>query len=219
MKIPCEIDKINTIKNGMKIILAIDNDNVEKVMKDIHKYINRSLMLNIEIDKLEEKKKAEMISPLQRKKIYALFNDIANHTGNGEDYVKEIMKKSFYEYTGYPQFSLASCEKEVASDFIEFILNVTFKQGIPINDKPSEIMDDIEKAMLMCIKYKKCSICGKEGEIHHIDTIGMGNNRKKTDDSNYRKICLCRIHHTEAHQKGWTDFSKKYHVKGVIVNV
>lgn len=202
----------------MKITLTVSDENVKPVLKDIYNFIDKKLKVNIEVNAVEEQAKHNLISPEQRKKIYALFNDIADYTGNGQDYVKEIMKKSFLEYSQYKPFSLANCKKELASEFIEFIIQVTFKQGIPIHDTPAEIMDDIERAMLMCIKYKKCSICGQKGEIHHVDTIGMGNNRHKVDDSQHRKICLCRKHHTEVHQMGWTDFEKNYHVKGVIVN-
>lgn len=65
------------------------------------------------------------------------------------------------------------------------------------------------------MKLKKCAICGREGEIHHVDTIGMGNDRRKVDDSDYRKICLCRQHHTEAHNIGMTEFESKYKVYGI----
>lgn len=217
MKIPCEIDNVKTLKKGMKITLTVTDEHVKEVMRDIYNFIDRSLFAEFNINSAEEQEKMNMISPEQRKKIYALFNDIADYTGNGQDYVKEIMKKEFLKYGKYDSFSLANCKRELASEFIEFIINVTFKQGIPIHDTPGKLMDDIEKAMLMCIKYKKCCICGKEGEVHHVDTIGMGNNRKKIDDSKHRKACLCRIHHTESHQKGWKDFSEKYHIKGVIV--
>lgn len=218
MIIPCEIDNIKTLKKGMKITLTVADGNVKPVLKDIYNFIDKNLQVNIQVDSEEEQAKMNMINPEQRKKVYALFNDIADYTGNGQDYVKEIMKKSFLEYSHYEPFSLANCEKELASEFIEFIIQVTFKQGIPIHDTPGKLMDDIEKAMLMCIKYKKCAICGREGEIHHVDAIGMGNNRDKIDDKQHRKVCLCREHHTEAHQKGWKTFSEKYHLKSVIVN-
>lgn len=217
MIFPCEIDNVKTLKRGMKITLVIADEYVRDVLKDIYNFIDKNLQVEIKVDTEKEQEKMNMISPEQRKKIYALFNDIAEYTGNGQDYIKEIMKKSFLEYSKYEPFSLANCSRELANDFIEFILQVTFKQGIPIHDMPVNLMDDIERAMLMCIKYKKCAICGREGEIHHVDTIGMGRNREKTDDSDHRKICLCRKHHTEAHQIGWTEFEKKYHVKGVFV--
>ena len=51
-----------------------------------------------------------------------------------------------------------------------------------------------------------------------VETIGMGNDRRRVDDSGYRKICLCRTHHTIAHQRGMPSFEKMYHVYGIIVD-
>lgn len=36
------------------------------------------------------------------------------------------------------------------------------------------------------------------------------------NDSNLRKLCLCRVHHMEAHQIGRNTFEQKYHVYGII---
>ena len=63
----------------------------------------------------------------------------------------------------------------------------------------------------------KCAVCGKDGEIHHVDTIGMGRDRRTVDDSSYRKICLCRTHHTIAHQRGMQAFEQMYHVYGIVI--
>lgn len=46
----------------------------------------------------------------------------------------------------------------------------------------------------------------------------MGNDRRTYDDRLNRKMCLCRVHHTIAHQKGVVDFQEKYHVYGIIYN-
>lgn len=44
----------------------------------------------------------------------------------------------------------------------------------------------------------------------------MGNNRNTLDDSDHRKICLCREHHTNAHQRGRESLQKMYKVYGII---
>ena len=54
-------------------------------------------------------------------------------------------------------------------------------------------------------------------EIHHEDAIGMGNDRRRVDDSRYKKICLCRMHHTMAHQLGVKRFREMYKVYGIVV--
>lgn len=87
--------------------------------------------------------------------------------------------------------------------------------GIPLLDFALNRTDDIGHYLYACLKLRKCAICGRDGEIHHVDTIGMGNDRRKVDDSDYRKICLCRKHHTEAHSIGMTEFEDRYKVYGI----
>jgi hypothetical protein len=77
--------------------------------------------------------------------------------------------------------------------------------------------DDIGRYLYFCLMNKKCAVCGKDGEIHHEDAIGMGNNRKTLDDSKHKKICLCRLHHTKAHELGVDRFTKIYKVYGIVI--
>lgn len=49
------------------------------------------------------------------------------------------------------------------------------------------------------------------------NTIGMGHDRRRYDDTENRKICLCRMHHIIAHQKGVRDFERDYHVYGIVI--
>ena len=96
-------------------------------------------------------------------------------------------------------------------------MNFAIENGIPLSDLGTNRTDDIGKYLYFCIKHKKCCICGKPGEIHHVDAIGMGNDRRKVDDSNHRKMCLCRMHHTIAHKRGMDAFEQMYKVYGIVV--
>ena len=89
--------------------------------------------------------------------------------------------------------------------------------GVPLTAAGVERTDDIGRYLYYCIKAKKCCVCGKPGEIHHVDTIGMGNDRRKVDDSEYRKMCLCREHHTMWHNLGDERFQKMYKVYGIVI--
>ena len=104
-----------------------------------------------------------------------------------------------------------------AREFINTILEYAIEEGIPLSDAGIERTDDVGKYLYFCIKHKKCAVCGKPGEIHHVDAIGMGRNRKKIDDSYHRKLCLCRLHHTIAHNRGMESFEKMYHVYGIRI--
>lgn len=169
---------------------------------------------------------SRQLSHDQRKKIYATINDIANYSGEynlfGKDATKNLLKSQFVEMTeeekGYGWFSLATCSMELARDFITYLIEFCFENDIPTLVPLIERFDDIERYLHLCCKYKKCAICNDHGEIHHIDVIGMGSNRRKKDDRDHRKICLCRLHHDDAHTIGWPEFAELHHVKGIIYN-
>lgn len=155
------------------------------------------------------------ISAEQRKKAYATINDIASHTGELPGVMKEWLKFLHIYRTGCDYFSLSNCSMDTARAFINTLLDYSLENGIQLLDFAVNRTDDIGHYLYACLKLHKCAICGREGEIHHVDTIGMGNDRKKVDDSEYRKICLCRQHHTEAHSIGMTAFEDRYKVYGI----
>jgi len=157
------------------------------------------------------------ISAEQRKKAYSTIRDIADWTGYLPEEMKEILKYQHMMRTGDVYFSLSNCSMDTAREFINTILEFALENGIPLSDNAIERTDDIGRYLYYCLLHKKCAICGKDGEIHHEDAIGMGNDRTKVDDSSYKKICLCREHHTLAHSLGVIRFREMYKVYGIVV--
>lgn len=157
------------------------------------------------------------ISIEQRKKAYATIRDIADYTGYLPEEQKEWLKYLHIANTGCDYFSLSECSMDTAREFINTILEYAIENGIPLSEQAINRADDIGRYLYFCIMHKKCAVCGKPGEIHHEDAIGMGNDRKTMDDSDHEKICLCREHHTIAHQMGVVRFRKMYKVYGIIV--
>lgn len=159
------------------------------------------------------------ISCEQRKKIYATLQDIGNFTGYTLDEIKEIMKLRFQEKFGIDNFSLSSCSIADAGQFIDFLMDFCFAEDIPLSDLGLNRTSHVSNYLYMCLKHKKCCVCGRSGaDEHHEDAIGMGNDRTQVDDSKKRKISLCREHHTEAHMIGRYQFQEKYHVYGIVYN-
>ena len=155
------------------------------------------------------------ISALQRKKAYATIRDIALYTGYPPEECKELMKYNYMISTGRPYFSLSDCTMDEARQFIDYVLDFSIEEGIPLSEPGVMRADDVGKYLYSCIKHKKCAVCGRDGEIHHVDAIGMGRDRKTVDDTGCRKICLCRNHHIIAHAKGMRAFEAMYHVYGL----
>lgn len=143
---------------------------------------------------------------------------MASYMGDTADNVKETMKNSFIQVTEYEDFLLSDCSKECAGDFIEYLIRICFEMGIPLSESPADGFNDVDKYLEICLQLKKCCICGRPGEVHHRDAIGAGRDRQHYDDSCNRKMCLCRTHHTEAHNIGRDAFESKYHVYGIICN-
>ena len=152
----------------------------------------------------------------QRKKIYALLADIAEHTGYTPDETKQIMKIKFMVSKDKDYFSLKDCSLETAGEFIDFLIDFCFCENIQLSDFGINRTCNVNAFLIMCLKHKKCCICGKPADEHHEDAIGMGNNRRKVDDSKKRKMALCREHHEERHKMGEYSFNAKYHVYGVV---
>ena len=200
------LDKYREVDNGTEIIIRIPD-------KKIGEFLSQKCI-----------KKAEMrfddgriISIEQRKKAYATIRDIADYTGYLPEEQKEWLKYLYIQKTGDDYISLSDCSMDQAREFINVILEYAIESGIQLSEQAINRTDDIGKYLYFCIKHKKCAICGQDGEIHHEDAIGMGNDRKTLDDSKHKKICLCRKHHTIAHQMGVERFTKMYKVYGIIV--
>lgn len=158
------------------------------------------------------------ITPMQRKKAYALIRDVSRWTGYTVLESKEQMKVEYVVRTGEEWFSLSDCSVSVTRAFISIMMEFCFENNIPFKDKGLALTDDINHYLFICIKHRKCAICGKKADIHHVDTVGMGRNRRKVDHTENRLIALCRDHHIKAHSMGQEQFDKKHHVSGIKVN-
>ncbi|QXN67732.1 hypothetical protein [Mycolicibacterium phage J1] len=204
-----QIKAIKETEEGTDLIVHVP----EKVGHKIVKYRNGNL-INAEI-RIDDNR---TITAEQRKKIFATIRDIANYLGDWPEYYKEFLKFNFCMEKGMDYFSLSDCSISVARDFITYLIDFILKEDIPLSNAALKRTEDIDHYLWGCIKYKKCAICGKAGETHHWDAIGMGRDRKVYDDSKHRKIQLCRTHHAEAHKVGRDTFGAKYHVYGIVYN-
>ena len=160
------------------------------------------------------------ITDKQRRKIFALVNDIEAHTGQPRDYLREMFADYVRTLEGYEErLSLASCSKQQASEIIEVIIMWVFQQNIPLNYKTSDLMKEDKAFLYMTVLKRKCAICGKHAELAHRYAIGRGRNRKKMDHYGNQVLGLCSSHHREQHQIGIDSFNKKYHLENSWVDV
>ena len=167
----------------------------------------------------------QIISAAQQGLVYSLFNDIRvwqgeSHRRVGIEKAKKMLKESFCAEANVPMFSLSDVSMTIASDFIDYVLDFTFVNDIPLRLKPFEIAKTVRNWSYLCFKRRKCTVCQKShAEVHHLDTVGIGMNRNKVDHSKMQLIMLCREHHQEAHNIGDETFLTKHYVAGIFVPV
>lgn len=161
---------------------------------------------------------ARTISPAQRMAIYALFRDIANWSGHLPEEIKELLKYDFMARTGYSHFSLSDVDKRTAYEFMQHLIEFVLMHDIPVNMQLSKLCPDIGRYMYLCLRHKKCCLCGKKTELHHYDAVGAGRNRKEICHIGYLALPLCCGHHIEIHTIGRETFCAKHHIEPVRID-
>jgi hypothetical protein len=158
------------------------------------------------------------ITPEQRRKIFAINGEIAIWSGHDPEYQRKNLTFDFLrtnlERLQMTSLSLATsgnCDKGTASLFIDFLVEFCMEHNVPTKGL-MEYAEDIEKYTYSAMLHKRCLICGGKAEIHHVDAIGMGYNRREKPQIGNRVMPLCRNHHMEWHNIGGTAFEDKYHV-------
>lgn len=204
------VEGFRTTKKGYSITLLLPkkSNEIEQVTQ-LMKFDKMPVLFALKADEEAQEEKEGKITEEQRKAIFALIKILADHYGYEKEEARKILTSHFCEQLALEQFSLSDVSKEIATDFIQTLLELALGEGL---DVFNWLRDNEELAIILSVKYKRCVVCAKVGDIHHIDRIGMGNNRNKIDDSEKRKVCLCREHHTELHTIGDREFSKKYHI-------
>lgn len=156
------------------------------------------------------------ITAEQRKKAYALINDIAKWSGHLPEEIKAYSKAGYCAESGEEDFSLGSCTVSTAREYITYLIDFCLRNEVPCMDLLLNRTDDIGRYLYLCLKYKRCAICGKPADFHHCEGSrpGMGVDREEVPSLGIMGMALCRVHHGECHYIGEETFNEKYHVYG-----
>ena len=162
------------------------------------------------------------ISAEQRRKAWALMTEIAAYQGQDkEDVYREqsaaFSIKNFESLQGH-LFHLSTATVSEARDFINLLIEIIIEYGIPTKEPLYGLCDDLIRHTYACQMIKKCAVCGRKTELHHVDHVGMGYNRKEINHIGMRCLPLCREHHMEAHSIGQTAFDGKYHLEPIAID-
>lgn len=161
------------------------------------------------------------LSDKQRKACYALMGAIADYAGMSKDRTKELMKLKFLsenmEDMSDRIFSLSNAPMSYVCAFQRFLVQFILEWDIPTDFSLLDMVDDVGDYIYGCLVNKKCVVCGRPADLHHVERVGMGRNRDEIIHEGMEVLPLCREHHTEAHTMPDKDFFDRYHLPGGIV--
>ena len=197
---------------------------VEKIYPSLKKQLEEHLRrLKIRVIPIKKLTKA------QNGLIHVLLKQFADELGWTMQDMKEYQKEQFALSRDLEKFSTASCEMEMANDFIAFIIEQALENEINLyvlnkHDNRYKSILSIDKTteryVIACLRAKTCAICGRKGaDLHHWNTIASAAGTYENDDGLKTPfMSLCRIHHNEFHEIGQKEFEEKYHIEGVWLN-
>ena len=161
------------------------------------------------------------ITDKQRRKVFALCNDIEAYTGQPRDYMRYLFMDYVEVLYGYEKrLSLSDCTREQAKQVIEVILDWVFHNNIPLNYKTSDLLKNDKAFLYWSTVNRNCVICGNpHSDLAHRFAVGRGRDRTKINHFGNQVLALCRSHHNEQHQIGMDTFNNKYHLTDSWVDV
>ena len=181
------------------------------------------------------------ISADQRRKIFALIRDIADwvcapnprqRTRAEIETLRQMHLLYLIDYTDSEAiryqltqyycslldvdlFSLSNCSMSTARDFIDWLVELCVIHGIPCIDTLLNRCEDIGRYLYACVANRRCAICGARADIHEVDKVGSGRNRRQIHHLGQRVQPLCRKHHCEVESIGQQTFDRKYHIENI----
>lgn len=164
----------------------------------------------------------------QHGKVFALIGEIAMWAGYkasetsevNADMKRDFLLKRFDELSAaaIKSFSMSDGDVTTVSMYISHLIDFILEHNIPTKRSLTEMCEDIQAAVYSAMMHKRCIVCGKRADLHHVDRVGMGANRKEICHIGMRALPLCREHHNEAHQHGDVALMNKYHLETVVID-
>lgn len=204
--------------NNLSYLAKITNVDGDKVTLQLKESLNIERLKTI-FDGYDGERQAELFikdprgfTVEQRKFFFALLNDIYKETGLSVDEMKDYIYSMFRYATGN-NISLSNQSVSTVDDvsyLTNLVLDFIFEHDIPFKDGYEVPPQNIQYFFYKCLMTRTCCNCGrKPADIHHVDAVGMGNNRKKINNSGRRFMALCRVCHTKIHTEGFSEFTNK----------
>ena len=142
--------RILKYKNGQALVSGVE------MTPEAMLLIDNGIAVDIEMEIIDSKK----ITDKQRRKIFALCNDIEQFTGQPREYMREMFTDYLSFMNGYLNVSLSDCSRKVAGELIDLIIMWVFENNIPLNYKTSDMLKNDRTFLYMSTINRTCVICG-----------------------------------------------------------
>ena len=157
----------------------------------------------------------------QIRKAWALLTEISDWSGDDKEALASAMKgrfvQEYFKALNDRYWGLSNATVSEAKAYIDMLIEVVVEYGIPTKRPLVEYCEDINKYVYACLMNKRCAVCGKPGELHHVEAVGR-RDRKTINHLEMECLPLCREHHTESHTIGQTEFMERYHLIPVRID-
>lgn len=176
------------------------------------------------------------VTNAQRKFAYAIINEIFDAQFGGyhkfdsdgwlvtpESVEQHFKYKYFIRYGEKISLSRSKGRKYDANNFIDILMEFVSEHGIALKDyNPLDYLQG-KAAYNHCYRSlmtSRCAICGLAGDLHHVDKIGYGNDRKTVNHLGRLAVELCRKHHSQldSPHNDEKEFFEKYHIVPVKID-
>lgn len=146
------------------------------------------------------------ITTEQRKHYYALIGDYTDYTGVPLDAADAYFKYQFMienDLDEFPSVARGSMDKTTASLLLEYLITYFIHHDVPFRKQQFYLTTDASKMLFALTMKRICWICGKRADIHHVENLGQGRNRKTYEHHDkHTYMALCRKCHSELHNVG-----------------
>lgn len=170
-----------------------------------------------------------LISPEQRRKAWALIGEIAAASGylsqGDKSDLNATLKGEFLrsridtlQAEAIRAFSLSDVDMTTARLYIDWLVEFVVVNSIPTKQPLYDLAEDVNAYVYACLMHKRCAVCGKPCDLHHVDRVGIGRNRDTMNHVGLRCLPLCREHHQEAHRIGDAALMDKYHLQSIVID-
>ena len=191
----CEI----RLNDGRKLTTKQRNA-IFSIVSDITDYVSQPP---------ETERKREEIKVLRELKILYLI-DITD-----KEEMRRILTRRYCDLSDTDLFSLSNCDMTTALEFLHWLIELCVVHGIPCHESLLSKCEDVGRYLYACVANRRCAICGAKADIHEVEKVGAGRNRRKIHHLGQLVQPLCRKHHSEVEQIGQQSFDKKYHLEAI----